>query len=130
MKHPATQPQIGSAQIELPLTMSVPLTRLEDGTLRITGTRIPLDRIVHAYTQGETAERFREGFPTVSAADFHAVVAYYLQHRELIDTYLHLREREAGELRQKIEREYPWDDLREKMIKHREAMSAQAESAR
>jgi uncharacterized protein (DUF433 family) len=130
MKRPATQPEVRSAEIDLPLTMTVPLTRIEDGTLRVTGTRIPIDNIVHAYNQGETAEQFRESFPTVSVADFHAVVAYYLQHRELIDRYLHRRQQEADELRQTIEREHPWDDLREKLIKHREALGSKAESAR
>ena len=47
-----------SAQMELPIPEEIPLMRLPDGTLRVIGTRIPLERIVHAYWQGQTAEQF------------------------------------------------------------------------
>ena len=119
-----------SEQMNLPLTMTVPLTRIEDGTLRVSGTRIPIDRIVYAYQQGQTPEQICQDFPTVSFADVYAVIGYYLQHRELIDAYLRVREQEAAELRQEIERELPWDDLRERLVKRRDALKAQSEAVR
>ena len=119
-----------SAEIDVPLTMTVPLTRIEDGTLRVTGTRIPIDRIVYAYHEGQTPEQFCQDFPTVSVADVYAVIGYYLQHRELIDTYLRLRERDADEIREAVERKYPTTELRERLVRQRDALGVRTESLR
>lgn len=125
-----TQPATHSEQIEMPPTIAVPITRSADGTLRVTGTRIPIDRIVHAYLQGQTAEQFCQDFPSVSFADVHAVIAYYLQNRDLIDGYLRRREHEASELRKTIEQELPLNGLRERLLKHREDLKARSEALR
>lgn len=119
-----------SADMNVPLTMSVPLTRLEDGTLRVTGTRIPIDQIVRAYHEGETPEQFCQDFPTVSFADVYTVMGFYLQNRELIDEYLRRRRREADALREEIERYSPTTELRERLIRRREALRERAEAIR
>src|SRR5262245_17597843 len=38
-------------------TMTVPLTRWEDGSIRITGSRVPIGAILHHYNLGSTPER-------------------------------------------------------------------------
>jgi len=119
-----------AAQLKLPKTLTVPLTRVEDGTLRLTGTRVPIDRVVYAYLQGQTAEQFCQDFPSVRLADVHAVIAYYLQNRETVDRYLRLREREAEELRHKIERDFPVNALRERLSKQREELKAHSDALR
>ena len=40
----------------LDLTYTAPLISEEDGTIRIRGSRVTLDSILHAFQQGATAE--------------------------------------------------------------------------
>jgi uncharacterized protein (DUF433 family) len=104
-----------SSEVDLPLALDVPLTRLEDGTLRVRGTRVPIDTIVTAYWMGESPEQIHLDFSTVGVAEAYAVIAWYLQHREAVDVYLRLREREAEEIWRRIEAEYPTDDIRARL---------------
>jgi uncharacterized protein (DUF433 family) len=66
----------------------VPMAIDEDGMVRIAGTRITLDTIVGIYRRGDTPEEIHDGFPSLSLADIHAVIAYYLRHREMVDAYI------------------------------------------
>jgi hypothetical protein len=46
-------------------------------------------------------------FDTLMLADIHAVIAYYLRHRDAVHAHLHRRELETEALRAKIEAERP-----------------------
>lgn len=67
---------------------TVPLTQTSDGTIQVTGTRIPLDTIIHHYNQGAIAEEIVNRFPAVSLGKVYAVIAYYLSHKPELDAYL------------------------------------------
>src|SRR3989304_7178994 len=84
-------------------TQNVPLTVTEDGTIRITGSRVSLESIVWQYEQGGGAEQIHERFPSLKLADIHAVISYYLNHRDQVDEYLHDQEAKAQALREDIE---------------------------
>jgi len=108
-----------------PATITVPIRRDDDGSIRVGGTRVLLDIIIACYHQGDTPERIHEGFPTVKLADIYAVITYYLENREAVDEYIRQREEEAEELRRKMEAEHPeifalQNRLREKLAKQRE----------
>ena len=66
----------------LDLTYTAPLTYGEDGTIRIRGSRVTLDSILHAFQQGATAEQIQDSFPSVLLRDIYGAIAYYLEHRE------------------------------------------------
>jgi uncharacterized protein (DUF433 family) len=72
-----------------------PLQMYEGKTLRVTGTRIPLERVVYAFEQGQSPEEIIRAFPTLNLADVYAVIAYYLRHREPVDDYVRQQEAEA-----------------------------------
>lgn len=76
-----------------PLPMAVD----KDGMVRIAGTRITLDTIVGAYNRGDTIDEIIYGFPSLSLADVHTVIAYYLRHRETVDAYIAENHRKARE---------------------------------
>ena len=80
---------------ELEKTMTVPLTRWEDGSIRITGSRVPIDAVLYHYNLGSTPEQIAWKFQGLRAAEIYAVISYYLTNREQIDRYL--QEREAAE---------------------------------
>ena len=48
----------------LDLTYTAPLTCEEDGTIRLRGSRVTLDSILHAFQQGATAEQIQDSFPS------------------------------------------------------------------
>lgn len=54
----------------------------------ITGTRVSLDSIVYAFLSGQTAESIAQSFPLLRLEQVYGAIAYYLAHREEIDTYL------------------------------------------
>ncbi len=82
------------AMLTLETTQSVPLTQWEDGSIRIAGSRVPIDTILHHYNLGSTPEQIAWKFQGLRTADLYAVIAYYLNNRDQIDQYL--REREAS----------------------------------
>jgi uncharacterized protein (DUF433 family) len=84
-----------------------PLQVDEGGAVRISKTRISLDLIVEQYENGMTPEDMVRAYDTLVLADVHAVIAYYLRHRDEVRAYLKRREEESETLRAKIEAERP-----------------------
>jgi uncharacterized protein (DUF433 family) len=87
----------------LETVQTVPLTMTEDGTIRLTGSRVLLDLIVHHHQQGESPEDIHEAFPSLKLADIYAVISYYLNHRAEVEEYLRQQESRAAEVRRLIE---------------------------
>ncbi|HEY1375218.1 MAG TPA: DUF433 domain-containing protein [Gemmataceae bacterium] len=111
--------------------LNVPLTRLPDGTLRVTGTRIPLDRVIESYKHGATPEAIVDSFDSLKLADVYAIISYYLNHTEEVEAYLSAREREAEEIRRQIEASQPPlpAELRERIRAARARMEAERNAA-
>src|SRR5438445_4561716 len=92
----------------LPLHAEPPPLRVDEGgAVRIGKSRVSLDLVVEQYENGMTPEDIVRAYDTLVLADVHAVVAYYLRHREQVRAYLKRREEEAEALRVKIEAERP-----------------------
>lgn len=66
----------------------IPLTITAAGAVHIEGTRVPLETVIRAFHQGATAEEIAQDYPTLTLAQVYAVLAYYLWHREAVDTYV------------------------------------------
>jgi uncharacterized protein (DUF433 family) len=82
----------------------VPLHWAEEGrVIRVVGTRISLDLIVHEYRYGKSAEQIAEEYVTLKLADVHKVIGYYLAHRAEVDAYVEEGDRAADELQRHIE---------------------------
>lgn len=94
----------------------VPLRTDADGNVRVGGTRVTLDTVVHAYLSGETAEDIVDSFPTLELADVYAVIAYYLRHRADVDAYLREQESKAAAIRRKIEEHSNPGDIRARLL--------------
>ncbi len=94
----------------------VPLRTDADGNVRVGGTRVTLDTVVHAFLSGATAEDIVDGFPTLELADVYAVLSYYLKRRAEVDTYLREQERDAAVIRQRIEAHSNPGDIRARLL--------------
>jgi uncharacterized protein (DUF433 family) len=89
--------------IALETTQNVPLTLAEDGTIRLVGSRVTLESVVYRYQQGDSAEAILESFPSLRLADIHAVISYYLNHRDQLNEYVRNQEKKARAVREDIE---------------------------
>lgn len=65
-----------------------------DGGYWIAGTRVSLDSVVYAFLDGLSPESIAESFDTLTLEEVYGALAFYLGHREAIDTYL--RQSEAA----------------------------------
>jgi uncharacterized protein (DUF433 family) len=84
-------------------TYTVPLAYEEDGTIRIRGSRVTLDSILHAFRQGATAEQIQDSFPSVSLREIYGAIAYYFEHQGQIETYLKEQEQAAQAIKRALE---------------------------
>ena len=96
---------------------SVPLTRTENGVWRVTGTRIPLERVIECYRAGLSPEATVEAFDSLRLADIYAIISYYLDNKEEVEEYLRWEEEKAEEVRRMIEAgQPPRPGLREELL--------------
>ena len=92
----------------LPLHAEQPPLRIDaGGAVRVGRSRVDLDLVVEQYENGKTPEDMIRAYDTLELADVHAVIAYYLRHRDEVRAYLNRRAEEAGTLRATIEAEHP-----------------------
>ena len=104
---------------ELEKSQAVPLTLGEDGTIRIMGSRVTLDSVIHEFKGGASAEQIQEDFPSLALRDIYSAVAYYLQHREAVEQYLRAHEAAAAEVHRTIEARQDSAGLRERLRERR-----------
>jgi uncharacterized protein (DUF433 family) len=94
--------------MNMPLqAVAVPLFDDGYGGLRVDGTRVLLERIVHAFEDGATPEGIVQSYDTLRLADVYAVLTWYLRHKAEVEAYLHKRGEEADAIRRTIEAKQP-----------------------
>ena len=96
-------------------TQTVPLKKDADGVMRVGGTRVTLDTVVHAYEQGHTAEEIVSRYPALGLADVYAVIAYYLNHRAEVADYLQRQADEVQKIWTQIEARNDYRVFRERL---------------
>jgi uncharacterized protein (DUF433 family) len=87
----------------LETTHNAPLHLTEDGTIRIKGSRVMLDSIVHHFKLGATAEQIQDSFPSLSLREIYGAITYYLEHEGTVEEYLRQQTEEAQETRRFVE---------------------------
>ena len=65
-----------------------------DSTYLVSGTRVSLDSIVHAFVSGASAETIAQAFPVLNLEQVYGAITFYLAHREEVDRYLDARRRD------------------------------------
>lgn len=99
-----------------------PIKMDENGTVRVGGTRVTLETVVHSFEQGHSAEEIVSQFPVLKLADVYAVISYYLNNRAEVEQYLQKQEEEAAEIRRKIEAMPNYHEFRALLRERRQAL--------
>ncbi len=92
--------------IAIPDKYPVPLYRDPNGKIRVSGTRVLLELVIHAYLRGETAEEIVDSYSTLKLSDVYVVLAYYITHQSEIDIYLRDADKRADQIQQQVEANY------------------------
>jgi len=107
----------------LETVQTVPLTQWEDGSIRITGSRVTLESIVHHFKLGASAEHIQDAFPSLSLREIHGALFYYLENKEVVEEYLRQREEAAEEGKRFIDEHFDNKELIARIRARREQLS-------
>mgnify|MGYP001386504218 CR=1 FL=1 len=89
-----------------PEPLEVPLWTDERGKIRVKGTRVLLELVIHAFNQGESAEEIVDSYPTLKLSSLYAVLAYYLDHRAEVNAYILQSEEAVEQIQREVEASY------------------------
>jgi len=104
-----------NAQVEFK-AIAPPLRWDEAGGIRIGQSRVTLDSLLAAYSTGSTPEEIAVQYPVLHLAEIYATIAYYLTHRQQIETYLEQRHQHAQQRRQHLAQNHNLTGLRERLL--------------
>lgn len=100
-------------------TSEIKLTKTEAGVLRVGDSRVSLDTVIAAFAQGSSPEQIVEDYDSLELGEVYAVISYYLQNREEVETYLARRKVERENLRRQIESRSNPQGIRERLLARR-----------
>src|SRR5712692_5981258 len=104
----------------LETTIRAPLTQWDDGTFRITGSRVPIDTVIYHFKLGATAEEIGYKFPSLRLADIYGAIYYYLANQGEVEEYLRQQEAEGDTVQQRIESDPDYQkskaEMRERLL--------------
>lgn len=101
--------------------LRVPLRVDEHGTVRIGRTRVTLETLIGAFAQGATPEELHDSFSTVSVEDAYAVVAFYLNNRDVVEAYIRRQDEADEAVRREIKARLDASGLRARLLARRAA---------
>ena len=105
-----------------PVSLDVPIWTDEHGRVRVRGTRVLLELLIHAYHAGESAEGIVDMYPTLALSDVYGVLAYYLVNRASVDSYIAESDATSDAIQRQIEANYDANTLalRARLQAHRD----------
>ena len=61
------------------------LVRQAEGDLFVGSSRITVRQVIAAYVQGQAPEQVQASYPSLSLAEIHGAIIYYLEHQAELD---------------------------------------------
>jgi uncharacterized protein (DUF433 family) len=98
---------------------AVPLTAEEDGVVRVGNTRVTLDTVVAAFSEGATAEEIVQQYPSLKLADVYQVIGYILRRPLEVENYLQQRKAQAETIRKQNEARFDPQGVRDRLLARR-----------
>lgn len=93
-----------------------PVSTDPDRVLRVAGTRVTLDTVVEAFEEGFSPEEIQQQYPSLGLGDVYGAIAYYLNHRAEVVTYLEERHRQAAAVRSEIDSRQDRAEFRRRLL--------------
>ena len=100
----------------IPENAPLPLEMNIDGVVLVGKTRVTLDTVINTFIQGTTAEEIVYRYPSLKLADVYAVIAFYLNYQQEVETYLHQRQQQAQVIRNMNEAKFDPQGLRDRLL--------------
>ena len=67
---------------------TIAYVRIDDqGVMRVGKSRVMLDSVVAAFTQGHSAETIQQQYPALSLEEVYGAIAWYLGHHDEVTRY-------------------------------------------
>jgi uncharacterized protein (DUF433 family) len=99
----------------------IPLIADAHGVLRVGQTRVTLETVLAAFSEGATAEEIVQQCPSLALADVYSVLGYALRHTAEIDVYLQQRHAQREAVRQQNEARFDPQGVRAPLLARRTA---------
>ncbi len=96
-------------------TVPNPLRADAAGVIRIGASRVMLERVVHAFDAGASAEEIVATYPTLELGDVYATITFILKNRSEVDAYMAASAAEAERSHREREERYPTAELRRRI---------------
>jgi uncharacterized protein (DUF433 family) len=100
-------------------TEVLPLQVDAEGVVRVGETRVTLDMVVAAFSDGATAEEIVQQYPSLRLADVYSVIGYYLRRPQEVEAYLQERGVWAQAVREENERRFDPRGIRDRLLARR-----------
>lgn len=97
----------------------IPLQADSEGVVRVAGTRVTLETVIAAFSEGATAEEIAQQYPSLNLADIYAVIGYYLRHSEEVAVYLQQRKAQTDAARKQNELRFDPHGVRSRLMSRR-----------
>jgi uncharacterized protein (DUF433 family) len=99
----------------------LPLSVDADSIIRIGDTRVTLDTVIAAFSEGATPEEIAYQYPSLHLSDIYAVIGYYLGQRAEVEAYLAERSTRAVAVQQQNEARFDPQGVRDRLLARRSA---------
>jgi len=87
-----------------------------DGVIRVGNTRVTLDTLVGAFSDGATAEEIVQQYPSLKLADVYQVIGYYLRRPREVEAYLQQRKTQGAAIRRQNETRFDPQGVRSRLL--------------
>jgi uncharacterized protein (DUF433 family) len=97
-------------------TEAIPLAVDSEGVVRVGDTRVTLDTVLAAFSEGATAEEIVQQYPSLKLADVYQVIGYCLRQSSEVDAYLRQRKDRADVIRKQNESRFDPEGVRDRLL--------------
>ena len=97
----------------------IPLEIDTNGVVRVGKTRVTVDTVIAAFSDGATAEGIVQQYPSLNLADVYHVIGYYLRRPSEVEAYLEQRKVQADAVRMQNESRLDPQGVRARLLARR-----------
>jgi len=100
-------------------TEVIPLQIDTNGVVRVGKTRVTVDTVIAAFSDGATAEEIVQQYPSLNLADVYHVIGYYLPRPSEVEAYLEQRKVQPDAVRMQNESRFDPQGVRDRLLARR-----------